>query len=177
MLQRIGNPRQLAYKASHPYFERAKDALKESVCSQHPWTSADPCLQHHYALTFEPWDRGKPGKQGKGDTRSWSPTSMSPGRRQHPPVQECFSLPCLETTSALLALSQCSQILDVRPPQNHAFCLARVSVSSVSSVLLSQMAAHTTRIPHPWPESDSSLPPPSSSDSGLPPSIINYPHE
>jgi len=53
MLQSIGNPRQLAYDASSPYFDRAKDALKE-----------------------------------------------------------CFALPSLDTTSALLALSECSQIMD-----------------------------------------------------------------
>jgi len=49
----VGNAKQLAHKAAHPYFERAKDAMKE-----------------------------------------------------------CFALPNLNTTSALLALSQCCQIMD-----------------------------------------------------------------
>jgi len=52
-LASVGNAKQFAHKAAHPYFERAKDAMKE-----------------------------------------------------------CFALPNLNTTSALLALSQCCQIMD-----------------------------------------------------------------
>jgi len=105
MLQRIGNPRQLVYKASHPYFERAKDALKE-----------------------------------------------------------CFSLPCLETTSALLALSQCSQILDDATSaylySNMALCTCDLAGHEIpEEIRIScQFLKQIRSLPQPLPESFSSKP-------------------